>query len=95
MERKGGAASALGLQGVETGSYHRGDWEIKAACLEELGSGFTPSFGSPSDPSRVSFPNLPHVQKASPSNVVISQKKRGRETCLMGNLPTLIGMKLD
>lgn len=68
--------------------YHRGGWQIKAARLEELWSGFTSSFGSPSDPSWVSFPKTP------PSNVVISQNKRGRKICLIGNLPTLRRMEL-
>lgn len=81
--------------GLPCAWYHRGDWEIKAACLEEVWSGFTSSFGSLSDPSWVHFPNLYQDWKTFPWNIVISQKKRGREICLMGNLPTLIGMELE
>lgn len=52
--------------GLPCAWYHRGDWEIKAACLEEVWSGFTSSFGSPSDPSWVHFPNLYQDWKTFP-----------------------------
>lgn len=60
------ASSALGLQGVRGSScraeYHRGDWEIKADCLELVWSGLASSFGSPSDPIMVPLPDLDSIE---------------------------------
>lgn len=60
------ASSALGLQGVRGSAsraeYHRGDWEIKADCLELVWSGLASSFGSPSDPIMVPLPDLGFIE---------------------------------
>lgn len=60
------ASSALGLQGVRGSAsraeYHRGDWEIKADCLELVWSSLASSFGSPSDPIMVPLPDLDFIE---------------------------------